>query len=39
MKLKALLAASIALAPTAALAIPARLNIAGATFPETIYVR
>lgn len=39
MKLKALLAASLALAPTAAFASPVRLNIAGATFPETIYVR
>jgi phosphate transport system substrate-binding protein len=39
MKLKALLAAGLALAPTAAFAIPARLNIAGATFPEGIYVR
>ena len=39
MKLKALLAAGLALAPTAAFASPVRLNIAGATFPETIYVR
>lgn len=39
MKLKALLAASLALAPTAAFASPVRLNIAGATFTETIYVR
>ena len=39
MKLKALLAAGILLAPTAAFALPARLNIAGATFPETIYTR
>ena len=39
MKLKALLAAGLALAPTAAFAIPARLNISGATFPEGIYVR
>jgi phosphate transport system substrate-binding protein len=39
MKLKSLLAVGLALAPTAALAVPARLNIAGATFPETIYVR
>ena len=39
MKLNAILAAGIFLAPTAAFAIPARLNIAGATFPETIYVR
>ena len=39
MKLKSLLAVGLALAPTAAFASPARLNIAGATFPETIYVR
>ena len=39
MKLKALLAAGLVLAPTTAFAFPVRLNIAGATFPETIYVR
>jgi phosphate transport system substrate-binding protein len=39
MKLKSLLAAGIFIVPTAALASPARLNIAGATFPEGIYVR
>lgn len=39
MKLKALIAAGLALAPTAAFASPVRLNIAGATFPESIYVR
>ena len=39
MKLKTLLAVGLAFAPTAALAAPARLNIAGATFPETIYIR
>ena len=39
MKLKHFIAAGILLAPTAAFALPARLNIAGATFPETIYTR
>jgi len=39
MKLKSLLAVGIALAPTSAFASPVRLNIAGATFPETIYMR
>jgi len=39
MKLKNFIAVGLALAPTAAFAIPARLNIAGATFPEGIYVR
>ena len=34
MKLKALIAAGLTLAPTAAFASPVRLNIAGATFPE-----
>lgn len=39
MKLKHFIAAGILLAPTAAFALPTRLNIAGATFPETIYTR
>ena len=39
MKLKHFIAVGLALAPTAAFALPARLNIAGATFPETIYTR
>ena len=39
MKLKHFIAIGLALAPTAAFALPARLNIAGATFPETIYTR
>ena len=39
MKLKHFIAIGLALSPTAAFALPARLNIAGATFPETIYTR
>ena len=39
MKLKTLLAVSLALAPTTAFASPVRLNAAGATFPDTIYMR
>jgi phosphate transport system substrate-binding protein len=39
MKLKSLLAVGLALAPTAAFASPVRLNSAGATFPDTIYMR
>jgi phosphate transport system substrate-binding protein len=39
MKLKNFIAVALALTPAAAFAAPVRLNVAGATFPETIYTR